>query len=60
MIRWLKDGRGDFREQPVKLYPNHQLLVTRSGHVEDEQAVASFTRSSGKSMAAANRKRFRN
>jgi cephalosporin-C deacetylase-like acetyl esterase len=36
VIRWLKDGRGDPREQPVKLYPNHQLQVTRSGHVEDE------------------------
>jgi hypothetical protein len=36
MLRWLNDGRGDPREQPVELYPNHQLLVTRSGHVEDE------------------------
>ncbi len=36
MIRWLNEGRGDFHEQPVKLYPNHELLVTRSGHVEDE------------------------
>jgi hypothetical protein len=36
MIHWLKDGRGDSREQPVKLYTNHQLLVTHSGHVEDE------------------------
>src|SRR5260370_28468992 len=36
MIRWLKDGRGDFHEQPVKLYNNHELLVTRTGRVEDE------------------------
>ena len=36
MIRWLKDGQGDFHEQPVKLYTNHELLVTPSGHVEDE------------------------
>lgn len=36
MIRWLKDGRGDFHEQPVKLYLNHHLLVTRTGHVDDE------------------------
>ena len=28
MIRWLKDGRGDSREQPVKMYTNHELLVT--------------------------------
>jgi hypothetical protein len=36
MIRWLKDGQGDFHEQPVKLYSNFDLLVTRTGRVEDE------------------------
>jgi hypothetical protein len=36
MIRWLKDGQGNTHEEPVKLYPNHELLVTRSGRVEDE------------------------
>lgn len=36
MIRWLAGGQGDFREQPVKIYPNHELLVTRTGRVEDE------------------------
>src|SRR5256886_7230384 len=36
LIRWLKDGQGDFHEQPVHLYANHELLVTQSGHVEDE------------------------
>ena len=36
MIRWLKDGQGDFHEQPVKLYTNHELLVTPTGRVEDE------------------------
>jgi cephalosporin-C deacetylase-like acetyl esterase len=35
-IRWLKDGKGDPREQPVELHPNHELLVTRTGHVDDE------------------------
>jgi len=35
-IRWLKDDKGDPHEQPVKLHPNHELLVTRTGHVEDE------------------------
>lgn len=35
MIRWLKNGRGDFHEQPVKLYINHDLQVTQSGRVED-------------------------
>ena len=36
MIRWLKDGHGDFHEQPVKTYNNYELLVTRTGRVEDE------------------------
>ena len=36
MIRWLKDGQGDSREQPVQLYKNHDLQVTASGNVEDE------------------------
>jgi dienelactone hydrolase len=36
MIRWLKDGQGDFHEQPVKIYGNHELLVTKSGNVENE------------------------
>ena len=36
MIRWLKDGQGDFHEQPVKNYANHELLVTPGGHVDDE------------------------
>ena len=36
MIRYLKNGQGDFHEQPVKMYTNHQLLVTASGNVENE------------------------
>ncbi len=36
MIRWLKGGRGDFHEQPVKMYINLELRVTKSGNVEDE------------------------
>jgi cephalosporin-C deacetylase-like acetyl esterase len=36
MIRWLKDGKGDFHEQPVPIYTNRELLVTQSGHVDDE------------------------
>jgi len=36
MIRWLKGGQGDFREQPVKLFTSHELLATRTGQVEDE------------------------
>ncbi len=37
MIRWLKNGQGDSHEQPVKMFPDHELLVTRSGQVEDER-----------------------
>ncbi len=36
MIRWLKDGQGDYHEQPVKTYTNHELLVTPTGHVDDQ------------------------
>lgn len=36
MIRWLKDGKGDPREQELVLYPDHELQVTKSGQVEDE------------------------
>jgi len=35
MIRWLKDGKGDFHEQPVHMYLNQELLVTPTGHVDD-------------------------
>jgi hypothetical protein len=36
MIRWLKDGKDDAREQDVPLYPDHELQVTASGQVDDE------------------------
>jgi hypothetical protein len=36
MIRWLANGKGDPREQPVKLYTNLELQVTRTGNVDDE------------------------
>jgi hypothetical protein len=35
MIHWLKDGQGDFHEQPVKFYANHELW-SPTGHVDDE------------------------
>ena len=35
MIRWLKDGKGDFHEQPVRMFNNFELLVTPAGHVDD-------------------------
>ena len=36
MIRWLKQGKGDLHEQPVRIYTSHELLVTKTGHVDDE------------------------
>jgi dienelactone hydrolase len=36
MIRWLKNGDGDFREQPVPMFSDDELRVTTTGHVEDE------------------------
>ncbi len=35
MIRWLKNGQGDYHEQPVTMFPEAELLATPSGHVED-------------------------
>jgi hypothetical protein len=36
MIRWLAGGKGDPRDQPVKLYTNLELQVTSSGNVDGE------------------------
>jgi hypothetical protein len=36
LIRWLNDGRGDFHDVPVRIFSNHELLVTKTGRVEDE------------------------
>lgn len=35
MIRWLKDGHGDFHEQPITMFTNEELRATPTGHVED-------------------------
>lgn len=36
MIRWLKNGEGDPKEHEIPLYTDEQLVVTKSGQVEDE------------------------
>ncbi len=36
MIRWLARGKGDPRDQPVKLYTNLELQVTAGGNVDGE------------------------
>ena len=36
MIHWLKDGNGESHEQPVKMFTNNELRVTKTGNVEDE------------------------
>ncbi|MCC6340607.1 MAG: acetylxylan esterase [Bryobacterales bacterium] len=36
MNRWLKDGKGDERDEEVKLHTNHELRVTAGGHVDEE------------------------
>jgi len=33
MIRWLKDGQGDPKEEPVEMAPDHELLATATGQV---------------------------
>lgn len=37
MIRWLKDGHGDFREEPVEMVPDFDLLTSESGQVGGRQ-----------------------
>jgi hypothetical protein len=37
MIRWLKDARGNFREEPVEMALDSDLLATPSGQVEGRQ-----------------------
>jgi len=37
MLRWLKDGRGNFREEPVEMALDFDLLATPSGQVEGRQ-----------------------
>ena len=37
MIRWLRDGRGDAREESVALLPDHELLVTPKGQVDGRE-----------------------
>jgi cephalosporin-C deacetylase-like acetyl esterase len=36
LTKWLKGGRGETRDQPVKLYTNLELQVTASGNVDGE------------------------
>lgn len=37
MLRWLADGKGNAREEPVTLLPDHELLVTPRGQVEGRE-----------------------
>jgi dienelactone hydrolase len=37
MIRWLRDGRGDAREEALTLLPDHELLVTPKGQVDGRE-----------------------
>ncbi|MCC6588993.1 MAG: acetylxylan esterase [Bryobacterales bacterium] len=36
MLRWLRNGEGDAKEQDVPLYSDQELVVTRSGQVQEE------------------------
>ena len=36
MIRWLKGGKGDAREEDVESFPAHALFATKSGQVSEE------------------------
>jgi dienelactone hydrolase len=50
MIQWLRDGRGDPREAPITLLPDHELLVTPKGQVDGRelyQIIADRPRETG-------------
>ena len=50
MIKWLRDGRGDAREESVALLPDHELLVTPNGQVDGRelyQIIAETPRQKG-------------
>ena len=42
LIRWLNHGRGDYHDQQVKMYSNFELLVTKTGLVDDEPGSRKF------------------
>ena len=54
MIKWLLGGRGDPREQPVALLPDHELLVTPNGQVEGRELyrIIAETRAGASARAA--------
>jgi len=37
MIRWLRDGSGDAREEPIQLLPDHELRVTETGQIHGRE-----------------------
>jgi hypothetical protein len=51
MIRWLKDGRGNFREEPVEMAPDFDLLATPSGQVEGREIYQVIEESFHKRMS---------
>ena len=56
MIKWLRDGRGDAREEPVTLLPDRELLVTPNGQVDGRelyQIIAETPRQKGSSSELA-------
>ncbi len=37
MIRWLKKGQGDAKEEQIEMLPNHMLLATQTGQVDGRE-----------------------
>lgn len=59
--RWLADGKGDSRENPVEVLPPHKLFATENGQVEgrelhfflEERFEKKYAKSSAEDMAKA-------
>jgi len=52
MIRWLKNGQGETLDQPVKLYTNLELRVTKNGNVMEEPGSRKLYQIIGEEMQA--------
>jgi len=57
MNRWLRDGKGEARDQPVKLFTNLELQATASGNVDGEPGSRKLYQIIAEEFRARKRKR---
>jgi dienelactone hydrolase len=59
MIRWLKDGKGNFREEPVEMAPDFDLLASEGGQVDGRQIYQVILESFRRRMSQGNTEQLR-